>query len=222
LVIWLRYIKNGDADMLRIDAMLCAVMALTFPWFVYFGERVKRLERGLTEASIELEDIEDSAWRDELTGVYNRRAINVSLDEAKHRADAIDEPLSLCVIDLDHFKVSTTSRGIWKATKWEGVRAFRPGRLRAPMSSVATAARFIQILRHTDLSGAMKGGRLRGRISELELPVSRSIGALTISSRCAVPARREIMQTFDRADARCARRSLRAAIASSALRRLST
>ena len=45
VVIWLRYIKNGDADMLRIDAMLCAVMALTFPWVVYFGER-EETERG--------------------------------------------------------------------------------------------------------------------------------------------------------------------------------
>ena len=79
-------------------------MAVTFPWFVYIGERVKRLERGLTEASIEIEDIEETAWRDDLTGVYNRRALNVALDEAKQRADATGEPLSLCVIDLDHFK----------------------------------------------------------------------------------------------------------------------
>ena len=89
VVIGLRYANNRNIEMLRLDAMLCAVMAVTFPWFVYFGERVKRLERGLTEASLQLEDIEETAWRDDLTGVYNRRAINVALDEAKQRADAI-------------------------------------------------------------------------------------------------------------------------------------
>ena len=96
--------NKRDVENLRLDALLCAVMAVTFPWFVYFGERIKRLQRGLTEASIELEDIEETAWRDELTGVYNRRALNVALDEAKQRADATGEPMALCVIDLDHFK----------------------------------------------------------------------------------------------------------------------
>src|SRR5204862_4513102 len=86
VIIWLRYANNRDAESLRVDALLCAVMAVTFPWFVYICERVKRLERGLTEASLELEDIEETAWRDDLTGIYNRRAINVALDEAKQRA----------------------------------------------------------------------------------------------------------------------------------------
>jgi diguanylate cyclase (GGDEF)-like protein len=204
VVIWLRYVKNGDADMLRLDAMLCAVMALTFPWFVYFGERVKRLERGLTEASIELEDIEDSAWRDELTGVYNRRAVNVALDEAKHRADAIDEPLSLCVIDLDHFKRFNDELGHLEGDAV--LKAFAhtvQGALRAAdVFGRYGGEEFIQILRHTDLSGAMKEAeRLRGRISELELPVSRQIGNLTISVGVAqYQPGEKIMQTFDRAD----------------------
>ena len=43
VVIGLRYANNRNIEMLRLDAMLCAVMAVTFPWFVYFGERVKRL-----------------------------------------------------------------------------------------------------------------------------------------------------------------------------------
>ena len=107
--------NKRDVEDLRQDALLCAVMAVTFPWFVYFGERIKRLQRGLTEASIELEDIEEAAWRDELTGVYNRRAINVALDEAKQRADAISEPLALCVIDLDHFKRFNDSWGTSRA-----------------------------------------------------------------------------------------------------------
>jgi GGDEF domain-containing protein len=55
-----------------------------------------------------------------LTGVYNRRAINAALDEAKHRADTIDEPLSLCINDLNP-RVSTTT-GIWRRRSVEGVQ----------------------------------------------------------------------------------------------------
>src|SRR6266480_1387800 len=43
-------------------------MTATFPWFLFIGGRVKRLQRGLTEASIKLEDIEEKARHDDLTG----------------------------------------------------------------------------------------------------------------------------------------------------------
>ncbi len=54
--------------------------------------------------SFKLEDIEEKARRDDLTGVYNRRTLIVAMEEAKQRADAAGEPLSICVIDLDLFK----------------------------------------------------------------------------------------------------------------------
>ena len=191
--------------MLRLDALLCAVMAVTFPWFVYIGERVKRLERGLADASIELDDVEQAAWRDELTGLYNRRAINVALDEAKQRADAIDEPLSICVIDLDHFKRFNDELG-----HLEGDAV-----LRAFTHAVQVASRptdilgryggeeFIQILPATDLAGAVREAeRVRLLVSALELPVSRPVGALTVSIGVAqYQAHEKPMQTFARADA---------------------
>jgi diguanylate cyclase len=204
VIIGLRYANNRNGDMLRVDALLCGVMAVTFPWFVYFGERVKRLERGLNEASIELEDIEETAWRDELTGVYNRRAVNVALDEAKQRADAIGEPLSLCVIDLDHFKRFNDELGhlegdavlkIFAHTVQAGLRA-------ADVFGRYGGEEFIQILRHTDLNGAVKEAeRVRVSVNKLALPVSRDIGALTISIGVAqYQPGEKIMQTFARAD----------------------
>jgi predicted signal transduction protein with EAL and GGDEF domain len=137
----IRYANNRDGEMLRIDALLCAVIALTFPWIVYIGERVKRLERGLTQATIELDDVEESSWRDELTSLYNRRAINVSLDEAKQRADATCEPLSLCVVDLDHFKRYNDELGHLAGRCGAAfAHSCRTG-CAAPTSSGATAAR---------------------------------------------------------------------------------
>jgi hypothetical protein len=83
LVIWLRYVDNRDTEMLRLDLLQVIVMAVTFPWFMFIGGRVKQLRLGLTEASIRLEDIEEKARRDDLTGVYNRRALIVAMDESK-------------------------------------------------------------------------------------------------------------------------------------------
>lgn len=205
LVIGIRYYNNRDADMLRLDAMLFAVIALTFPWFVYFGERVKRLERGLNEVSHELEDIEETAWRDDLTGVYNRRAINVALDEAKHRADAISEPLSICIIDLDHFKRFNDELGHLEGDAV--LKAFAhavQGSLRAAdVFGRYGGEEFIQILRHTNLAGAMtEAERVRVMVSRLVLPVSRDIGALTVSIGVAqYQGGEKVMQTFARADA---------------------
>lgn len=46
----------------------------------------------------------ETARTDELTGLPNRRAFNEELARALARAARSGEPLSLCVLDLDHFK----------------------------------------------------------------------------------------------------------------------
>ena len=104
LVIWLRYADKHDLDMLRVDMLQFVVIAITFPWLVLIGGSVKRLQRNLVDVSIKLEDIEEKARYDDLTGVYNRRALMVAMEESIQRANATDEPLSICVIDLDLFK----------------------------------------------------------------------------------------------------------------------
>jgi len=205
LVIWLRYANNRDGEMLRIDALLCAVIAVTFPWIVYIGERVKRLERGLTQAAIELDDIEESSWRDELTSLYNRRAINVSLDEAKQRADATGEPLSLCVVDLDRFKRYNDELGHLEGDAV--LRAFahsaQNGLRGADVFGRYGGEEFIQILAGTDLRGALsEAERLRVRTSQLDLPTSGALGRLTVSIGVAQYQPGEpILHTFARADA---------------------
>src|SRR5439155_13119640 len=64
LVIGFRLSNDGDAEMLRIDTLQLVVMAVALPWFVFIGGRVKRLRRGLTEATIKLEDIEEKGRHD--------------------------------------------------------------------------------------------------------------------------------------------------------------
>ena len=64
-----RYADNNDAEVLRLDMLQCVVITITFPWIVYIGGRVKRLQRDLVDVSTRLEDIQEKSRYDDLTGV---------------------------------------------------------------------------------------------------------------------------------------------------------
>ncbi len=205
LLIALRYANNHDVEMMRLDILLCLVLAVTFPWLLFLGDHLQRLQRSLSAARVRLEDIELEARHDDLTGVYNRRALIMAMHDSKQRADATGEPLSLCILDLDLFKRFNDEfdhltgdqvlRTFAKAVQ-EGLRA-------SDFFGRYGGEEFVQILPQTTLPGAMSDAeRLRKRISALELPVSRSVGPLTVSIGVAQYNPPEgIEQTFARADA---------------------
>jgi len=204
LMIGIRYANRQDAEILRLDLLQFIVMVVTLPWFLFIGGHVKRLQRGRTEVHIKLEDIEEQSRRDDLTGVYNRRALFVAMEEAKQRADAAGEPLSICMIDVDLFK-----RYNDEFDHLTGDRVLRTFALAVQEGLRATdvfgrygGEEFVQICRHTTLAGAVADAeRLRERIGALDVPVPRSIGRLTVSIGVAQYKPGEtIMQTFARAD----------------------
>jgi diguanylate cyclase len=204
LVVWCRYRDNHDTDMLRLDMLQFVVIAVTFPWFVFIGGRVKQLQRDLREVNIRLEDIEEKARRDDLTGVYNRRALLVAMEEAKQRANVTGEPLSICVIDLDLFKRYNdefdhlTGDRVLQAF----AQAVQDGLRSTDVFGRYGGEEFVQILPHTALSGAiLDAERLRNQISTLDIPFARSRGPLTVSVGVAQYMPGEtIVQTFARAD----------------------
>ena len=189
---------------MRSDVLHFGVLLVTTPWFVLIGEHVKRLRRGLTEASIKLEGIEESARRDDLTGVYNRRALIIAMEEAKRWADAVREPLSICVIDLDRFKRYNDEFD--HLTGDQVLRTFAQavqGELRATdVFGRYGGEEFVHVLRHSTVAGAMADAeRLRERISGLDIPVTRATGRLTVSIGVAQYKPGEaIIETFARAD----------------------
>src|SRR5450432_551613 len=65
MVIWRRYSDNHDGEMLRLDMLQFVVIAITFPWFVFIGGRVKRLQRDLLDVNLKLEHIEEKARHDD-------------------------------------------------------------------------------------------------------------------------------------------------------------
>jgi len=204
LVIGMRYATMHDDDALRSDALHFGVLLVTIPWFVLIGEHVKQLRRGLNEASLKLEGIEESARRDDLTGVYNRRALMVAMEDAKRWADVANEPLSICMIDLDRFKRYNDEFD--HLTGDQVLRTFAQtvqGGLRATdVFGRYGGEEFVQVLRHSTVAGAMADAeRLRERISQLDIPVTRSTGQLTVSIGVAQYKPGEsIIDTFARAD----------------------
>ena len=73
--------------------------------------RATNLEESFAATSQELNQVrksfsqaEHEAKTDELTGLANRRSLNQFLRSAQVRAMEIDEPLSVLMLDIDHFK----------------------------------------------------------------------------------------------------------------------
>jgi len=60
-----------------------------------------RLKREINKAQKKMVEM---STRDELTGLYNRRFLNEVLEKEVARAKRYGEDLSLCMMDLDHFK----------------------------------------------------------------------------------------------------------------------
>jgi diguanylate cyclase (GGDEF)-like protein len=74
---------------------------------VTVGEQV-----GLALTNLRLREIlREQAIRDPLTGLFNRRHMQESLDREFHRAHRRQRPLGLILLDLDHFKKYNDTRG---------------------------------------------------------------------------------------------------------------
>lgn len=99
---------------------------------------------------------------DELTGLYNRRALNERLDESMRLANRHDWPLSLLLIDVDHFKSFNDTFG-----HPEGDQVLK---------SLADCAR--QLFRTTDVCARMGGEEFA-----VILPNTPPEGAIIIADR---------------------------------------
>ena len=202
----LRYATIRDDEMLRLDILQILVIAVTFPWMLFLAGHINRIQQGLTDVRVKLEDIEEKARRDDLTGVYNRRALVAAMGDSKRRADATGEPLSICVIDIDLFKRYNDEFD--HLTGDQVLRTFaqavQDGLRATDFFGRYGGEEFVQILPQTILAGAMAHSeRLRQQIRTLNLPapVSNSVGQLTVSIGVAQYEPNEaIEQTFARAD----------------------
>jgi diguanylate cyclase (GGDEF)-like protein len=130
-------------------------MAVTLPWILFLEGHLQRLHQGLADVRMKLEDIEEKAARDELTGVYNRRALLAAMHDSKLRSDVTGEPFSICMIDLDLFKRYNDEFD--HLTGDQVLRTFARAVMDgfAPIFGRYGGEEFVRMLPRTPLAGAM-------------------------------------------------------------------
>ncbi|WP_348270180.1 GGDEF domain-containing protein [Edaphobacter paludis] len=143
----------------------------------YFRGHLQIVEsqQALEEANVQLTR---DAVRDGLTGAYNRRYFDQTLTEEWKRASRAQQPLSLIMVDVDHFKSLNDHYGhpTGDAVLRAIVRTLTTV-LRRPNDLLARygGEEFAVILPGTDLKGAMLvAEHMRASIEAREIPNDRS------------------------------------------------
>ena len=161
-----------------LGALACALM-------------VGRLITSGTKLRAANDDLDRLARIDGLTGLYNRRQIQASLDEALATARRHDQPLSALMIDIDHFKEINDTHGhgvgdeMLRFVANVMLHELRGGDLVGRWGG----EEFLAVLPHTDRSGAQRvAERVREAISltpvvvgDQLIPISVSIGAAALT-----------------------------------------
>lgn len=181
----------------------------------HYEEIVRRLERLLDERAVlerELrsanERLAEQATTDELTGLPNKRALQSMLAHDLARAARDAQPLSLIVVDVDHFKRFNDTWG--HATGDEVLRCVG-GMLKETVRESDVPARyggeeFVVVLPNTDEPGAQMVAE-RIRLAMEGMPVTGPKGQLHVTASFGVATargaqcRRDGGDLFKRADA---------------------
>ena len=101
------YLLVAEHDVEQLQSMARTMVRL--------NEQMAQTQRDLVTAQKELEarerKLETLAVTDPLTGLSNRRHLDRRLDEEVARSERSDHPLSVLMIDLDHFKAFNDMHG---------------------------------------------------------------------------------------------------------------
>jgi diguanylate cyclase (GGDEF)-like protein len=118
-------------------------------------------------------EMQQQALTDGLTGCYNRRSFDLQLQRDLHLATRMRQPISLIMIDLDHFKNINDRAG---HEAGDLALCMLAEILRSELRAVDTAARFggdefAIILPQASIEGAcIVAERLRVRIAQMDIP----------------------------------------------------
>lgn len=165
-----------------------------------YVELMHEYQRDMEKVRIHLET---QSVTDVLTGVLNRRSFDLKLDEEFHRARSRRSPLSLLMIDIDHFKRLNDQFGhpVGDETL-RSVAQFLQAELRAQDCLFRYGGEeFAVLLPETSLRGAMVLGERFRRVVQRAPWKSRavtvSIGAAVVDDAMLGP--NELLQAGDRA-----------------------
>ncbi|RMF16130.1 MAG: diguanylate cyclase [Gammaproteobacteria bacterium] len=168
-------------------------------------EQVEERTSALKEAMEKLEEanrrLERQSHIDELTGVYNRRFFNQRYDMEFRRAQRQHEPLSIIMIDIDHFKrLNDTYGHLFGDQCLQAVALVLKGCNHRPADTVARygGEEFVVLLPNTPREGArvvaerirQEVAKIRVRNGQEEVSMTVSLGVATVTPDATMtPAR---------------------------------
>jgi diguanylate cyclase len=186
-----------------------AMLAAMLPALSIVAARLARLRvrdrRQRHELTLALSRIQDLATRDELTGLVNRRHMNLLLEQERQRGARSGRLFALAMIDIDHFKAVNDHYG-----HGVGDDVLRSLARQMPQALRATdvvarwgGEEFVVLMPESALGMARIGlERLRGRIAAT--PMAHLSGVpmrVTVSAGLAEHiAGESVQQTLERAD----------------------
>lgn len=134
-----------------------ALLVLTLEALLIFRPAIRRLRRTLAALLEAKREFENLAQHDGLTGIYNRRAFDRFFDQECRRAGRESTPISVILVDVDHFKEYNETFGhqygdecLQKVAACLRDQAKRPGDLVARYGG----DEFVAVLPNTQLTGA--------------------------------------------------------------------
>jgi len=200
LVILLLYEINPELTN-KSDLLNIVILAVVLPWFSLVGGYITRLRNKISHA---LSTIEKIAIIDELTQVFNRRQMYKILEHEKALADRGINYFSICIFDLDHFKVVNDNFGhsagdvVLETVAQEAQKNLRN------IDHIARygGEEFILILTHSEKHEAIEcAERIRRIIKSIEFDNLPADFRITISVGVTeFQPREQIQKTIDRAD----------------------
>ena len=206
-VVWLLSIWRPETTEVRLEVFRFLFFAALMTWFTVLGCSIGRLrgklERANEELAAALAEAEALSRRDALTGCYNRRHAMEQLELETKRA-ARGSALSLCLADLDEFKVINDTFGHGAGD--EVLKQFVAAATRSLRATDFVARfggeEFLFVFSQTPAAaGAVVAERIRRAVSDMHIPPLSDENRVTVSIGVAEHRISDPMdQTLSRAD----------------------
>ena len=160
------------------------------------AQRTQELQKALTQLEQTHERLQDSSRRDSLTSLYNRSYFHEGFDRLLSHCRQARQPLSLLMVDLDHFKSINDRYGHLVGDECLRWAAHRIGRTLRPHDALLArfgGEEFVVVLPGHDLRAAVEVAEEVRRClvaekceaQDVALRVSASIGVHTIAPDAA-------------------------------------
>jgi diguanylate cyclase (GGDEF)-like protein/hemerythrin-like metal-binding protein len=147
--------------------------------------------------------LENLAMKDELTGVYNRHYLDQTLHAEMERQDRYSMPLSLIMIDIDHFKLINDNFGhdVGDIVLTEIAHRISNGIRETDVLFRWGGEEFFILMPHTEISGAaLLADKLRIMVSSVPInPVGIISASFGVAERSKGEPRNDVFRRIDQA-----------------------